>query len=206
MGKTLVGTTTLPFTLLAKILTQFSIYSLKRAVPVRRTATPLPNLTSSETLTPVTYQHKHILSKDQMPDVSQEWMTEGLAEVSACEYGAEITDVEMHSNASDTVQRVVEGEPEEQREVSKLFAKLSSKLDSLSSLLFTPNTDGLKPEVFVNQNVKSIMVEETVPEGISEGNILVPHEVFDVDKGSVKGEAELTKMNLKSKRRANKDA
>lgn len=69
--KTLQGTTTLPFTLPEKILTQFCVYRLKRAVPVRRTAAPLPNLATSETRALVTYtQHSILLGRNAVNSFS----------------------------------------------------------------------------------------------------------------------------------------
>lgn len=144
-------------------------------------------------------------SKSQIPEVSQEKSKEGLADLYAREFTEQQESEKRRIIASTTVQRQ-EDEPESdaQKEVNKLFTSLAEKLDSLSNLHFTPG-EVQKQEFAVSKpNVKAIINEEAIPEGVSDGDVLAPHEVFNSAKISHKGDIEMTKDERKAKRRANK--
>lgn len=148
---------------------------------------------------------KNKFSRNELPEISQDRPAEGLAELYAREFAEEKAQAKKQVQTSVSVQRVEdETETEDQREVNEMFDKLARKLNSLSSLRYMPTGDVVKPEILVSQNVKSISAEDAVPDSVSGGDILAPHEVYTADKNSAKGEIELTKLERKAKRRANK--
>lgn len=144
-------------------------------------------------------------SERELPDVSQEKPTEGLADLYAREFSEQKASHLAKQTASQTILKEDEElETEEQREVNKLFGKLAAKLDALSNLHFTPGLDVDRNETVVQNNVKSLEAEEALPEAVSGDMQLAPQEVFSANKKDRKGEKELTKSERKAKRRSAK--
>lgn len=142
--------------------------------------------------------------QNELPDVSQEKPTEGLADLYAREFNEEREKQNKAMLASKEVQRDAE-QPltEQQQEVNKLFEKLSKKLDALSSMRFTPLSEDVKIDVSV-KNVKAVTAEEAIPEGVSDANLLTPKEVFSVNKEEAVGEKEVTRDERRAARRMRK--
>lgn len=142
----------------------------------------------------------------QLPEISQEKPSEGLADVYAREFTEEQANEKKRLLMSTTVQRHEE-EPKTnaQKEVDSIFEKLSEKLNSLSNLHFTPGAKDPHRELTVmKSNLEANVSKEAVPDAVSVGDLLAPHEVFTADKASSKGEVEMSKQERKAKRRANK--
>ena len=141
--------------------------------------------------------------RDELPEISQDRPTEGLADMYAKEFTEETERKKREILASNEVQKERD-EPEtaEQREVNTLFEKLSQKLDALSSLHFTPLTRVLE-ETSVKPNTKALAAEEAIPENVSDGNLLTAREVYSVSKDK-QNSTEGTKDDRKSARRRRK--
>eukprot|EP00178_Gracilaria_changii_P011780 TRINITY_DN331_c0_g1_i1.p1 TRINITY_DN331_c0_g1~~TRINITY_DN331_c0_g1_i1.p1 ORF type:complete len:1482 (-),score=320.88 TRINITY_DN331_c0_g1_i1:622-5067(-) len=143
--------------------------------------------------------------REELQEISQEKPTEGLAELYAKEFTEEREKRNKEMLSSQAVQKELE-EPlgEQQREVNKLFEKLSKKLDALSSLHYTPVPNDAKTDVTVKTNVKAVGSEEAIPEEVSSASLLAPKEVFSVDKKDLVGEKELDKEERRAARRRRK--
>ncbi|KAI0567094.1 U3 small nucleolar ribonucleoprotein complex subunit Mpp10 [Gracilaria domingensis] len=144
-------------------------------------------------------------SRQELPEISQEKPTEGLAELYAKEFTEEREKKNKEILSSKAVQKELD-EPlgEEQKEVNRLFERLSKKLDALSSLHYTPNSDDANADVTVKSNVKAIASEEAIPEGVSSATLLAPNEVYSVDKKDLVGDKELDKETRRAARRRRK--
>lgn len=143
---------------------------------------------------------------DDLPHVSQEKPSEGLADLYAREYTDKKAEERKRAEASSTVERVEQDEgTEAQKEVNTLLSKLLSRLDTLSRVNFINEPNEKADETLVSKyNVKAIAAEEPVPDAVSDGDMLAPREVFSVNKGELKGSTEMTKEERKAKRQRNK--
>eukprot|EP00177_Eucheuma_denticulatum_P005272 GFKZ01009592.1.p1 GENE.GFKZ01009592.1~~GFKZ01009592.1.p1 ORF type:complete len:1032 (-),score=212.85 GFKZ01009592.1:1707-4802(-) len=143
-----------------------------------------------------------------LPDVSQKKPTEGLAEVYEREFLGEKEKVKNESKSAEVHragQKKTEiEETEEQREVSRLFEKLASKLDALSGLHFTPGPIKATEEMAVSGDIKALASEEALPEAVSEENLRTAREVYSVDKKKLTGDLEKTRRDRRAAHRRNK--
>lgn len=144
---------------------------------------------------------------DDLPHISQEKPTEGLAELYAREFTDKQAEDRKRADASVAVQRVnQEVENDAQKEVNMLLSKLCSRLDALASVNIINEPQEKSEETMVTKhNVKSIVAEEAVPDAVSDGDMLAPHEVFSVKKSESKGSAEMNKEERRAKRQRNKN-
>lgn len=143
---------------------------------------------------------------DELPHLSQEKPSEGLAELYAREF-ADKSKERKNDVTTPVVERVTQSEEtEDHKVVNNLFTKLSSRLDALCSINFVGKPVEKNDEVLVTKyKVKSISVEEAVPDAVSDADMLTPHEVFSVNKGELKGPTEMTKQERNAKRLRNKN-
>eukprot|EP00112_Aurelia_sp_Birch-Aquarium-sp1_P006456 Seg1713.4 transcript_id=Seg1713.4/GoldUCD/mRNA.D3Y31 product="U3 small nucleolar ribonucleoprotein MPP10" protein_id=Seg1713.4/GoldUCD/D3Y31 len=100
-------------------------------------------------------------------------------------------------------QEVKEDEKNPDHEViQNMMDKLFSKLDALSNFQYTPKQP--KPELKIITNLPSLQVEEFTPVTVSTEARLAPEEIYDKEKGEVKGQGEKTATDRKRERREKK--
>jgi U3 small nucleolar RNA-associated protein MPP10 len=145
--------------------------------------------------------HKH-----DVPDVSQEKPAEGLAELYEREFAEERQSVSKASEAaSGTVKRSEDSaDNPEQAEVNRLFKRLSTKLDALTSLHFTPPPPKAIPEMEVKPNVPALAAEEAIPEAVSDAALLAAREVHVAKPSEAQTDAEMNKDEKAKRRRTKK--
>ncbi|CDF33480.1 unnamed protein product [Chondrus crispus] len=136
---------------------------------------------------------------ESLPEVSQEKSTEGLAELYARDF-VDAKETALKKERSRDVQKEVEDESPEQKEVNRLYEKLASRLDALAGIQFTPHLKLLRSEMRVEGNVMALQSEEAIPEGVSDATVLTAKETFSVDKKTLVGEREVTKGERKAAR------
>lgn len=144
-------------------------------------------------------------SKKDIPEVSQEKPTEGLAELYEKEYIEQREKLSKAAEAANVVEK--EEGPEEtemQKEVNKLFSRLCTKLDALTSLHFTPTQLTMPEEMTVKPNVPALAAEEAIPEAVSDAALLAPNEVHKAKKQDSHGDLEKNKVDRRRNRRATK--
>ena len=80
-------------------------------------------------------------------------------------------------------------ESEAQKEMKRLYKKLTENLNNLSSLQFTPLVSEKAMELDVSKkNVRAVTVEEVIPDGTSDEDVIKAKEVLNAEKKESKGE------------------
>ncbi|KAJ8906027.1 hypothetical protein NDN08_002527 [Rhodosorus marinus] len=133
--------------------------------------------------------------------LSQEKPKEGLAEMYEKEFLAAAKEQDRRPREGDVP---AEGPPKDPKhvEIDRLFNKLCRKLDVLTALHYTPKV--VVPETpQPTQNVAALLMEDAVPDAVSDAMVLAPREVYSVKKPT-KAETEMTKEERKARRRAKK--
>ena len=118
-----------------------------------------------------------------MPEISQEKSKERLAEIYEREFIEEKEREEARkAMTSNTVQKATEvDESEAQKEFNRLYEKQLDKLDNLSS----PKVMELDVS---NKNVKAVTLEDMMPDGTIDEDVMVSKEAFTAEKKESKGE------------------
>lgn len=149
---------------------------------------------------------KESRKKQQGPELSQEKAKEGLAELYEAEFVEERNRIAKSAEAASgsVTKEADEQLSPEQQEVSKLFSRLSTKLDALSSLHFTPSAPKLPDEMEVKPNVAALHAEEAIPEAVSDAALLAPREVHDPKTPTEPGSSEINKAGRRRRRRKKK--
>lgn len=79
------------------------------------------------------------------------------------------------------------------------------RLDALSSISIFKDTQRRNEKATATKhNGKSILAEKTVPDAVSDGDMVALHKDFSVKKSDAKRSAKLDKEELKAKRQRNK--
>jgi len=133
--------------------------------------------------------------------LSQEKPKEGLAEMYEKEFLAASKEQDRQPEEGNVP---AEGAPKDPKhvEIDRLFNKLSRKLDVLTALHYTPKV--VVPETPQPiENVAALLMEDAVPDAVSDAMVLAPQEVYSVKKPA-KAETEMTKEERKARRRAKK--
>lgn len=141
--------------------------------------------------------------RDALPEVSQEKPTEGLADVYARDFMLAKENA-LNKEHSQEVSKELENESPEQKEVNRLYEKLSGKLDALAGLQFAPSGNKAQSEMNVHGNLMALRSEEAIPEGVSDATVLTPRETYSVERKALTGEREVTKNERKAARSKSK--
>jgi len=118
-----------------------------------------------------------------LAEISQEKPQIGLGEQYEKEYLAAVEQKKQALGASQAeilkaaMEMELKGKPE-YMEIHRLFKDLCEDLDMLSSLHYVPKPVKLSEEMKVRPNVSALVMEEAMPEGVSDVALVAPGEVY----------------------------